>query len=339
MANTSGVFKRGTVYWIRYSVGGKQVRESARTSRKEEATALLRKRQTEIFDGSFFPDKKRNDLTLDGLREMWLEAASGKKTIDHDRYRLGQVVDFLGARSLVASLTSEDIDKLKKHLRNTPSRNSAHLAPATVNRYLAVLKSALKLADRRGYRHRDPMGGVMMLKEQNRRNRICSEDEYKQLIENAVPDLRLAIVFGYWTGMRLGEIAGLKWQQIDARNRVLHLSRKETKEGDEKTVPLAQGVIDALEDWPRSIQGDLLETDASKISKDFSVLTRKLEIEDLRFHDLRHTAVTWLRRAGVDIMTIKNITGHKVLATLERYNKVSADDLRAAVEKAEKVDR
>ncbi len=339
MPSTMGVYKRGKIYWIRYNIAGQQYRESARTTRKAEATALLHKRQTELFEGSFFPDRKRNDLTMKGLREMWLEGASGKKTIGHDRQRLDRIVEFLGARTLVTSLTSEDVDKLKLHLRNTPTRHGPQSAPATVNRYLAVLKSALRLADRRGYRHRDPMAGVKLFKEQNQRDRLCAEGEYKEIIEHAGPQLRLAIVLGYWTGMRLGEIAGLGWRQIDIANRVLRLSRGETKEGYGKEVPLAGAVVEALEALPRSIDGTLFSTKASSLSKEFSVLTRKLKIDDLRFHDLRHSAVTWLRRAGVDIMTIKAITGHKVLTTLERYNKITANDLRAAIDKAEKVER
>jgi integrase len=326
------------VYWIRYSVGGKPYRESANTTRKEEALALLRKRKTEIFEGSFFPDLKKNDLTMDGLRKMWLEAASGKKTIEHDRHRLDRIVEFLGARTLITSVTSDDVERLRQHLKKQTTRSGKQLADATVNRYVVVLKSALNLASKRHYRHRDPMAGIKMYKERNQRDRICTEEEYNELVNKARPELRLAIVLAYWTGMRQNEIAELRWRQIDLKDGVVRLSRGDTKEVDEKAVPLPTHAVAVLRDMARAIDGALFTVKASTLSKEFSVLTRELGIDDLRYHDLRHTAITRMRRAGVDIMTIKAITGHKVLATLERYNKITVDDLREAMDKAEKLE-
>ncbi len=335
MARTTGVFKRGKVYWIRYSVAGQQFRESTRTTRKAEAEALLHKRQSEIFEGSFFPDRKRNDLTVDGLKDMWLDAAVDKKTIEHDRQRFERVVEHFGPRTLIASLTSEDIDDFKRALRQTKTRLGENMTPATVNRYLALLRSSLRLAARRGYRHREPMAGVKFNRENNQRDRICSTEEYAKLVEAAEPELGLAIMFGYWTGMRLGEIVNLRWKQIDLRERVLRLRRSETKEADAKQVPLARELVEHLHELPRNIDGNVFTRTNVALSGQFGRLCKRLEIDDLRFHDLRHTAVTRLRRAGVDIITIKAITGHKTLKTLERYNKVSVDDLRTAIDRAE----
>lgn len=129
MSRTTGVFKRGKVYWIRYSVAGQQFRESARTTRKAEAEALLYKRQSEIFEGSFFPDRKRNDLTVDGLKDMWLDAAADKKTIQHDRQRFERIVEHFGPRTLIVSITSEDIDEFKRSLRRTKTRLGGEHGP------------------------------------------------------------------------------------------------------------------------------------------------------------------------------------------------------------------
>ena len=72
-----------------------------------------------------------------------------------------------------------------------------------------------------------------------------------------------------------------------------------------------------------------MKTD-KRFSAMFHKLTRALDVSELRFHDLRHTAATNLRRAGVDLFTIKQITGHKTLKMLERYNCVNVDDLKEA---------
>lgn len=268
---------------------------------------------------------------------MWLEAAAGKKTIDHDRQRFEKIEAHFGPRTLVASLASEDIDEFKRSLGQCPTRLGEKMAPATVNRYFAVLRSALRLAHNRGYRHRNPMSGVKLHRENNQRDRICSPEEYQQLIDAAEPELSLAIMFGYWTGMRLGEIVNLSFNQIDLRQRILRLKRSETKEADAKQVPIARELAETLHELPRNIDGHVFTLSNVALSGQFGRLCKKLRIKGLRFHDLRHTAVTRLRRAGVDIITIKAITGHKTLKTLERYNKVSVDDLREALDRADSV--
>lgn len=217
MARTAGVFKRGKTYWLRYSIAGRQYRESAKTSVKEQAEALLHKRQNDIFEGRFFPDRKSGDLTMDGLKNMWLEAAAGKASVKHDEQRLKRIVAHFKARTLISTITSEQIDAFKKTLAKTPTRFGDGFKPATINRHLAVLRAAFRLADRRGYKHRNPLAGVRFLDEDNERDRICTADEYARLMAAADAELRLAIVFGYWTGMRLGEIAGLSWKQVSLK--------------------------------------------------------------------------------------------------------------------------
>ena len=65
--------KGSKLWWISYSIGGRQYRESSGTTNKRLAQELLTKRKNEIFEGRFFPDKKRGDLTMAGLRDLWLE--------------------------------------------------------------------------------------------------------------------------------------------------------------------------------------------------------------------------------------------------------------------------
>ena len=220
--------------------GGLQRRESAKTTRKEEATALLAKRQTDIRDNRFFPERLKTELTLVGLRDMWVEAAAHKKSIAHDQGRFENILAHLGRTKLVSTLTAEDIDGMKRALSAAPTRYSPKgRQPATINRHLALLRAALRLARARGYFHRDPIAGVRFPPEHNKRDRICSPAEYKRLHDAATGELRLAIVCAYYTAMRLGEIAGLQWTQVNLREGSLALAQSQTKESASKKVPLA----------------------------------------------------------------------------------------------------
>jgi len=153
-------------------------------------------------------------------------------------------------------------------------------------------------------------------------------EEYEKLLKASSGELRLAIILGFWTGMRFGEVANLQWKHIDTKANSLRLSRQETKEADNKEIPIPNAVKQELKKLAHSIDGKLFKTKSELLSGQFVKLCSRLGIKDLHFHDLRHTAVTNLRRAGVDLLTIKNITGHKSLKTLERYNRI---DLGAAL--------
>lgn len=74
--------KNSPYWWLTYSIGGKRYRESTKTANKRQANAYLAKRETELFEGRFFPEKRSSELTMEGLRDKWLKHAGHKKTID-----------------------------------------------------------------------------------------------------------------------------------------------------------------------------------------------------------------------------------------------------------------
>ena len=341
-----GVYKRGKTYWIAFSVEGRQFRESARTGRKAEAKAVLAKRELEVFEGRFFPERRRSGLTVAGLRDLWLRHAKGKKSIEADRQRFGAIVDQLGAHTPIMTVNQSDIRSLLDRLEATITRRGVPMAPSTVNRHLALLRAALKQARAEGHQHRDPMRGIKMLDEDNVRDRICDPAEYDALLDEANPRLRLAIILAHHTAMRLGEICNLKWEQVDLAAK---LARDVcSKRGKPRTVPLNAQVIKQLRAYPRNVDDTVVGSTSANLSPQFGDLVRKLRrrelkqhpessrFDDLKFHDLRHGAATKMRRAGVDIVTVKKILGHKSWATMERYQTVSDDDLHEALRKVER---
>jgi integrase len=335
--HTSGVYKRGKVYWIHYSIGGVQHRESARTHNKTLALRLLEKRRQEVFEGCFFPGKKNSNLTMEGLRKLWLEHASQKRSIDDDRQRFETIIEHFGPSTAIASLTLSDIDRFRDALSKRTTRMNKPMTPATVNRHLGILRSALRLAQNNDYFLRLRSLRFSLLRENNERDRICTEEEYQKLIDAASPKLRLAIVLGYYTAMRLGEIVNLDWKQIDLTSKMIRLESSDTKTGKPRRVPLDSTVIEELKMYPRSIVGRLFgETSRDTISSTFHKLCKHVGVDSLRFHDLRHTALTNLRRAGVDVFVLQAISGHKTLKMLGRYQTVTDDDLRKAVEGLER---
>lgn len=334
--------KRGNVYFLRYRINGQRFEESLKTTRLREAELVRAKREAEIFEGRWFPDKARSDLSVDQLRERWFKHAVAKRSIRADRERFERIVAFFGKSSRVADIDRAAVVDFRAALlvtptmnRGVPSKTGKTLAASTVNRHLSLLRSALRLAEKDGFVVQDAFGSALLLEEDNERDRLCSPAELARIVEAAEVDVGRLVTLLYWTACRLSEVATLTWGQVDLERAMLQL--RWTKTGKRRDVPvpapaLAILVAMSAERAPPHAPTDRLFTrDPDRFSSAFSRLTDRLSVLDLHLHDLRHTALTRLRRAGVDVLTMQRISGHATLAMLARYNTVDEEDLLQAV--------
>jgi integrase len=111
------------------------------------------------------------------------------------------------------------------------------------------------------------------------------------------------VQLAYVTAMRKGEILGLRWNQVDLQNKVIVLEAADTKTQEKREIPLDEGLLDLLKRVPRFLGSHYVFTQKGKpignIRKGFFGACERAGIKDFRFHDLRHCAVTNLRKAGV----------------------------------------
>ena len=135
------------------------------------------------------------------------------------------------------------------------------------------------------------------------------------------PIVRIAIL----TGMRRGEILGMRWGDVDLSRGTVHL--EDTKNGERRTVPLSPAAQAILRDLPRSIDGQVFPVGGSGFVHTFQRATEKAGIAGLTFHDLRHEAASRFFEQGFDLMEVAAITGHKSLSMLKRYTHLRASDI------------
>lgn len=134
------------------------------------------------------------------------------------------------------------------------------------------------------------------------------------------------------TAMRQGEILNLKWDNIDLRRRVAKLD--ETKNGTKRDVPLSIRARDVLIKLEPQLSGPVFTYTSSGFKTTWAVMCRRLGIEDLHFHDLRHEAISRFFELGtMDLMEVAAISGHKSLAMLKRYTHLKAHKLVHKLEK------
>ena len=212
---------------------------------------------------------------------------------------------------------------------------------ATVNRYLAALSHALGVAAREwGWIDENPCAKVRSLTEPRGRVRFLSETERDNLLAAALdsPDDRLypMVVLALSTGMRQGEILGLTWADVDFDRQTITLHQ--TKNGERRVVPLVEPALGLLRERARDSDGSPWVFRAPRSDKR-PVFARRpwvnaLEaagVTDFRFHDLRHSAASYLAMNGASMMEIADVLGHKTMQMVKRYSHLSEAHTRGVV--------
>lgn len=155
------------------------------------------------------------------------------------------------------------------------------------------------------------------------RDRRLLPDEEKRLLGECAPVLKAIILFALETGMWRGEIQKLRWKDVELIKCTAQLL--DTKNREDRTIPLSSRAIAVLKGLPRNINGKLFP--GTDISHSFTAACKRAAIKDLRFHDLRHEATSRFFEKGLNPMQVSAITGHKTLQMLKRYTHLRAEDL------------
>lgn len=205
--------------------------------------------------------------------------------------------------------------------------------PATVCRYLACLSAVLSFAVKElGWIQDNPMRRVSKPKEPGGRCRVLAEEERAALLEacrNVSPDLADLVTLALCTAARKGELRGLTWGDVDLSRRVITL--RDTKNGGTRVVPVrgeAEAVLAARAkfrrlDNPHVFPAPFRRGKAPGGPMDFTGpwyrALAEAGLEDFKFHDLRHTAASYLAMSGASLPELAAILGHKQLSMVQRY--------------------
>ncbi len=228
----------------------------------------------------------------------------------------------------IADLRRADVQRYITH-------RSGEVAPGSMVKELNVLKHLLSLAVQWELIPMNPAHGVKPPRVPAGRVRYLQPTELRSVLGACPEWIQPIVLLAVTTGMRRGEILGLRWLDVDqAGNRIM---LPQTKNGDGRIVymnSLAQGAIRAMHDpaadsMDRIFNGSQMVPDY--VTQVFASACRTCEIKDFRFHDLRHTAASWMRMHGADIHTVAQILGHKDLRMAARYQHLSPAFLSDAV--------
>jgi integrase len=327
------IFKKNDNWYIDYYVNKRRKREKIGPN-KRLAEKVLYKRLTESAENKFLDIKKVELILFRDMADEYMSKYSiiNKRSHKRDLTSIRNLNSFMGDKYL-SEITSEIIEEYKK-LRLNQERTKA-----TINRELSCLKHIFTKAIEWKKIYHDPTKGVKTFKENNARVRFLEKDEIKKLMLYCPDYLKPIVITALNTGMRLGEILNLTWQDVDFERQMLTI--RETKNGEVRYVPVNNILLSALKEIKENNSSvcDYVfyssknnKWTSATISRRFKAVVDRAGILDFHFHDLRHTFASHLVMVGVELATVKELLGHKSFEMTLRYSHLSSRHKKRATE-------
>ena len=312
-------------------------------TRKTDAVRWANQTEAAITEGRFFKTAESQKHTLSDLIQRYIRDVLPRKAKVFVEYASQlkwweEQIGDVRLSELSTSLISEQRDLLSRTITN----RKKPMSPARVNRYMAALSTALNTAIREWeWMDDNPMRKISKLKEPRGRVRYLSDEERERLLDackdSANTNLYLIVVLALSTGARQQEIWDLRWSDVNLIKGLITFS--ETKNDEFRSVPLKGHPLKLLLEHSRIRREDSNIVFPSKknpaVSYDFRNPWKKAllvaEVEDFRWHDLRHSCASYLAMNGVQMRTIAEILGHKTLSMVQRYTHLNAEHLSDAI--------
>jgi integrase len=324
-----------------------------------DAKEWVKVAEADIIKGRYFKHLESSKHTMSELFDEYLTWSKFKQKRDkQNQIRLLQFWRGKIGDKLVCDVDSVLIGDIRNELSAEDANGKAR-APATVNRYLALLSHVFTYAVKeRKWAESNPCKDVSRDSEDNERVRFLSEGEKESLLaacKELDSTLYLIVVLAISTGARRGEIAGnrddekkagnqgnycgLSWQDINWKQD--HATLKKTKNKDTRSVPISGLAMELLKEHRkiRRMDSDLVFPDPRDPTMpwNFESLWRKAvnqaEITDFHFHDLRHTFATYCLASGATLAELMLLMGHKSPSMVARYAHMEKSHASSIVER------
>jgi len=260
---------------------------------------------------------RSSKTTFNELSKDYLSIYQGKR-LKEQKSKLDYWSGLLGNMQLM-DITKSDI---YNGLHSLPK----HLSNATINRYKAAVSVVLSYALREYDLPDNPVRYIRSLPEERGRTRFLSNTErstlFKACRSSQWPKLYLIVLMAITTGSRRGELLNLRWTDIDYDRQTAYVQT--SKNGQPRILPLTNEVMIELNKF-KDQEPQLIFNSEIKTNKpyEFYKLWKKAlaqaQIEDFRFHDLRHTTASYLAQSGASLLEIADVLGHKQIQMTKRY--------------------
>ena len=231
-------------YWIDYYINGKRTRERIGRS-KQAAENRFREVQTAKAEGRHINKNKNDSITLGQLRDWYLDLSEikEKRSYSDISHCVSLVVKQIGENTTASQLELKHIEDFRKHRLRINSKRGRPTKPATINRNVANFRAMLHRAVDYGEMEINPIGRIKQLEENNIRERVLSQDEFKKLLSNCYGDIKGFVLIAYYLPMRQEEIINLTWEEIDFKHGFIRLGVNRTKNKTVRSIPMHPKIL------------------------------------------------------------------------------------------------
>jgi integrase len=342
-------------YWINYRLpNGTQRREFVGNNPDGQPLGIVeakaaegKRRAQKVENPGILERVPAERMTFTELAEWYLDLNPVKKLASFVRVKvaLANFNNVLGAR-IVSTLKPLDLEDYQD------KREAAGMAPATIDMEISLVKTMVTKAFDNDIVDGRTVKAFRTIKRKlrkadNARKRTLTMEEYVKLVDVAPAHLKAFLTLAFNTGMRTGELRGLRWSHIDREKWVIRLPADLTKEKRSKIIPINHHVKAILAGLPRAIHHDYVLTYLNEpivtpggIKNSFISACGKAGIpygqhepNGITFHDIRRTVKTNMLNASVDKVHRDIILGHALHGMDVHYMAPSEDDFHRAMTK------
>ena len=293
---------------------------------KADAEKWARALEAAIDKGQFVSTSEAHQTTLrDAISRYLLEVTPTMKGAVPDTIRLKAIMRKPIAKWSLANLSATRMAAYR-------DERLKEVSSGTVIRELAYLSSIINHARREwGINVPNPVQMVRKPQSPQARSRVLTEEEIAKLLQALEPLGRRshwtkpAVQLALETAMRRGELLSLRWENIDLQVRTAFLPDR--KNGDSRTVPLSTAAVQVLQGLTKHISGVVIPVKFFSLDAAFKRARKRAGLEEVRFHDLRRTAITRMAQKLPNVIELAAVSGHMSLMVLKRYYRPAAIDL------------
>lgn len=301
--------KRGNRYQAQVRLSGGRA-SSATFDSRQEAQAWIREA---AYTLSQLPVNIDDRTTLADITKRFMrEALPLRRSAKIEALRLGALLRHPLANKPLSSITVVDACEYRDYRLERVKWN-------TFIRELGLIRTVVETAiNDWGILVPNPFANIRMKKEPDQRQRRLTGEELNHLMTADCGNhyTKPTMILALETAMRLGELLSLTWTNVDLERGFAEL--KHTKNGYGRVVPLTGKAIEAINQLPKT-HIRIIPNKNDTLKQSWRRLVSRAGIEDLRFHDLRHEAISRLLEKGLTIPEAASVSGHRTTSMLARY--------------------
>jgi len=344
-------------YWINYrQPDGKQKRayvgsfkdlngNSIEDARKANSKFEVNKAEKRLLD-----IKQDTEMTFQQLSDWYLDLEDIKSALSYRIIciRLNNLNKEIGS-TIVSDIKPVDITDYRA------KREKQGLSDSYIDDEITAGKTVINRAFENGMISIDTLRNFKAVKKvlsngDNARDRVLTVEEFQRLYDGAEEHLKGILLTGYWTGLRENDVLGLTWDRIDLNERLIRFTVQHRR--TQKPKPSEVYIVDELFDFLSNQSNRIRKVDEDShvfqyYGKPIKSIKRAVRTACSRakikygknvlggfiFHDLRHTSITDMRRAGVDALVNKKWHGHSMRDAHSGYHSIDRGDLIEAGER------